>query len=539
MKFKSLVIACSLLISVGPAPASNAAPAELSMTVKQTPNAIEPRVTLYGSLKPNKSGTTVTIEMEKNGAWNATKFTTQVTRAGTWKVVKPATSFESKMRYRAVALVNKKNIQSPMRTIALEKSNDSGVSDPALFIDLVGPGGRIHGTDVSRWQHPNDAKIDFVKMYENGVRFVFIKASDTSEKGDGLALKYAAMDHNAAQAAGIFTGFYHYAYLPDVTDEEGIKRDALAQAQKVVWRLASLGGYGEKDLPYALDLENKCVRYSASGTCIKNATRSAVTLWATTFLASLKEKTGKTPILYSYASFLEGSMNRTKELAQYPLWLAHYGIDPAKPGNQPGVKAGGCFVHSWTSKDCKSQWTFWQYSSCGIAPKYGVPGSRLDLNVFSGSQRSFLDLVKGMWTPTLDDLMPKQEPSNMLLTSQVATSSNKAVSFKVNVTRPTSLPVVTGSVKLVFDAATKPSPAPTQRLIRETSGVWTLSVKGVPAGSYSGKLLYEDVSGTHADATLPVNFVVAQGPEPTPSPSPTPSPTKKPATDGCKGQIRH
>jgi GH25 family lysozyme M1 (1,4-beta-N-acetylmuramidase) len=539
MKFKSLVIACSLLISVGPAPATYAAPSELSMTVKQTPNAIEPRVTLYGTLKPNKSGATVTIEIEKNGAWSPTKFTTQVTRAGTWKVVKPAASFDSKVRYRAVALVNKKNVKSPMRTIALEKSDDLGVSDPALFIDLVGPGGRIHGADVSRWQHPNDAKIDFVKMYENGLRFVFIKASDTTEKGDALSLKYASMDHNAAQAAGIFTGFYHYAYLPDVTDEEGIKRDALAQAQKVVWRLASLGGYGEKDLPYALDLENKCVRYSASGTCLKNATRTAVTLWATTFLASLKEKTGKTPILYSYASFLEGSMNRTKELAQYPLWLAHYGIDPAKPGNQPGVKAGGCFVHSWTSKNCESQWTLWQYSSCGIAPKYGVPGSRLDLNLFSGSQKSFLDLIQGIWTPTLDELMPKQEPSNMLLTAQAATSSDKAVSFKVNVTRPTSLPVVTGSVKLVFDAASKPSPVPTQRLIRETSGVWTLSVKGIPAGNYSGKLLYEDVSGTHADATVPVSFVVAQGPEPTPSPSPTPSPTKKPASDGCKGQIRN
>jgi len=51
--------------------------------------------------------------------------------------------------------------------------------------------------------------------------------------------------------------------------------------------------------------------------------------------------------------------------------------------------------------------------------------------------------------------------------------------------------------------------------------------------------LYEDVSGTHADATVPVNFVVTQGPEPTPSPSPTPTPTKKPATNGCKGQIRN
>jgi len=539
MRIKSLVIACAFTFSVLVSPASSAATSELSMTVKQTPNAVEPRVTLYGTLKPNKSGAMVSIEIEKNGTWSPTKLSTQVTRAGTWKVVKPATVFETKVRYRAVALVNNKTVLSPMRTISIEKMAETAVSDPALFIDVVGPGGRIHGADVSRWQHPNDAKIDFVKMYENGLRFVFIKASDTTEKGDALALKYAAMDHNAAQAAGIYTGFYHYAYLPDVTDEEGIKRDALTQAQKVVWRLASLGGYGEKDLPYALDLENKCVRYSSSGTCLKNATRTAVTLWATTFLASLKEKTGRTPILYSYASFLEGSMMRTKELAQYPLWLAHYGIDPAKPGNQPGVKEGGCFVHSWTSKNCDSQWTLWQYSSCGIAPKYGVPGSRLDLNVFSGSQKSFLELIKGIWTPTLDDLMPKQEPSTMLLTSQSATTTDKAVTFKVNVTRPTSLPVVTGSVKLVFDAVSKPTPLPTQRLVRETSGVWSLSVRGLPTGNFSGKLLYEDVSGTHADSTVPVNFVVAQGPEPTPSPTPTPTPTKKPVTDSCKGQIRN
>jgi hypothetical protein len=300
-----------------------------------------------------------------------------------------------------------------------------------------------------------------------------------------------------------------------------------------------MGGYSDRDLPYALDLENKCVRYSSGGACVKNATRSAVTLWALTFLASLKEKTGRTPFLYSYPSFLEGSMVRSKELAQYPLWLAQYGIDPANPINQPGVKPGGCFVHSWTGANCDSQWTVWQYSSCGIAPKYGVPGSRLDLNVFSGSQKSFLELIKGIWTPTLDDLMPKQEPSTMLLTSQSATTTDKAVTFKVNVTRPTSLPVVTGSVKLVFDAVSKPTPLPTQRLVRETSGVWNLSVRGLPAGNFSGKLLYEDVSGTHAESTVPINFVVAQGPEPTPSPTPTPTPTKKPVTDSCKGQIRN
>jgi hypothetical protein len=92
---------------------------------------------------------------------------------------------------------------------------------------------------------------------------------------------------------GSTQGFTITPVLPDVSTPEEIKQDALAQAQKVVWRLASMGGYSDRDLPYALDLENKCVRYSSTGACQKNATRSAVTLWALTFLASLKEKTAE------------------------------------------------------------------------------------------------------------------------------------------------------------------------------------------------------------------------------------------------------
>jgi len=34
---------------------------------------------------------------------------------------------------------------------------------PLAQIELKGPGGRIHGTDISRWQHPNGKLIDFKK----------------------------------------------------------------------------------------------------------------------------------------------------------------------------------------------------------------------------------------------------------------------------------------------------------------------------------------------------------------------------------------
>ena len=539
MKLKIFLLAVSLVVSIAGAPQSVAASSALSMEIRQTPSASETLLTLYGNLKPNRSGATVKIEVDTNGKWAATRFSTKVTKVGTWKVTALATALDAKVRYRAVSVVAGTSLYSPVRSITIKQQPEFSNADTAQLIELLGPGGRIHGTDISRWQHPNDKPIDFVKKYKAGMRFVFIKASDTREVSDLLALKYAAMDHHAAQAAGLYTGFYHYATLPAVTDPEEIKKDALAQAQKVVWRLASMGGYTERDLPYALDLENKCVRYSSTGACLKNATRGAVTLWATTFLASLKEKTGRTPILYSYPSFLEGSMLRSPELAQYPLWLAQYGIDPANPINQPGVKTGGCYVHSWTGANCDSQWTVWQYSSCGIAPKYGVPGNRLDLNVFRGSPSSFLELAKGIWKPSPVDLMPQQEPTVMTLVDQSSTTTNKSVTFKVNVVRPIGAPVVTGSVKLVFSKESTPLVRPTQTLTRETSGVWTLALKGVAAGTYSGKLLFQDVSGTHAETTSPVTFTVTQGPIPTPKPTPSPTATKKPTTDGCRGQIKN
>jgi GH25 family lysozyme M1 (1,4-beta-N-acetylmuramidase) len=539
MKAKIYLLALSLVVGVIGAPQSIAATSSLSMSIKQTPSASETLLTLYGTLTPKRAGATVKIQVDTDGQWTTTRFTTKVTRVGTWKVTALATALKAKVRYRAVSVIGGKSFYSPIRSITVKQQPEISTADPAQFIDLTGPGGRIHGADISRWQHPNDKAIDFVKMYEAGMRFVFIKASDTRESSDLLAIKYASMDHHAAHAAGIFTGFYHYALLPDVTASDEIKKDALAQAQKVVWRLASMGGYSDKDLPYALDLENNCVRYSSSGGCQKYATRSTVTLWATTFLASVKEKTGRTPILYSYPNFLESAMTRTPELAQYPLWLAQYAIDPANPINQPGLKTGGCYVHSWTGANCDSQWTVWQYSSCGIAPKYGVPGSRLDLNVFRGTPSTFLDLVGGSWTPTLVDLMPRQEPTVLTVVSQSSSTTNKAVTFTVNVVRPSGSPVVTGGVKLVFDKTTTPESKPVQTIVRETSGMWTLSLKGVTAGTFTGKVLFQDVSGTHADSTFPVAFTVEQGPTPTPKPTPSPTATKKPRTDGCRGQIKN
>ena len=403
----------------------------------------------------------------------------------------------------------------------------------------AGPGNRIHGADISRWQHPNDKPINFIKMHSAGLRFVMIKASDSRQDADRLAVKYIAADRKGAQDAGIYTGFYHYALLPDVSTSSALVKDATVQAQKVIWRLASLGGYNEMDFPYALDLENNCVRYRANKSCAKRATKSAVTLWAKTFMGAIKVKTGRTPIFYSYPTFLESAMSRDKELSQYPLWLAQYAIDPAIPTAQPGIKNIGCYVHSWTTSSCKSQWVVWQYTSCGIAPKYGVPGTRLDLNVFRGTQEEFLALASGTWVPEETDLMPHNESTTAILDYMVASATDKYVVFSMQVLRPDSSPVVTGDVKFVSGPNATPFKF-TQSVTRATSGIWKVALKTDMAGTWNGELRFNDPSETHADVALPVTFTLVQGVIPSPTPSPTPKATPKPVTtNGCKNQIKN
>jgi len=419
-------------------------------------------------------------------------------------------------------------------------------------VAALGPGSRIHGIDISRWQHPNGKNIDFKKMYKAGIRFVLIKGSDALDAADTTALKYLKQDRIAAQSAGLYTGFYHYATLPDSVDPTFIAADANAQAQKVVWRLATIGGYSAKDLPVTLDLENNCVRKDPTGNCLKYMNKKFVTLWAQTWLATVALKTGRPPIVYSYPQFLENAMVRSPDFVQYPLWIAHYNINPATTGAQPGVKNVGCYSHSWTTSDCSTQWQIWQYTSCGIGSKYGVPTDRVDLDVFGGTSNDFLALTAGIWIPTRFDFLPVDEPTTMNVISTVSATTKDISQIVVEVLRPSGAPVVTGTVN--FTSLDSLMTNGVQRAVRSASGRWTLNLTKLQSGHYLGLVNYIDETGTHANNAIPVSFDVAGVPSPsaTPSPStsssPTPSispkpsrsPTLKPTpVDVCAGQIRN
>ncbi len=523
-----------VLVSSLLSPAS-AAKSSSSFYLVQTPAFPEQKVTFHGVIKPKVKNAVVRIDVKLGSTWKDTRLRTKSTPSGAWKIQTRATGLEGRTTYRARVTIGNKTLTTGSRTVVIEPA--PAISTPDELIAVTGPGGRIHGTDVSRWQHPYDKPIDFEKMYAAGIRFVMIKASDTRDDADALALKYLLMDRNAAQAAGIYTGYYHYTILPNTTNRDEVIRDAQAQAQKAIWRLSSMGGYTEKDLPYALDLENNCVAASGS-TCTKYAPRSLVTLWAETWLEMMHEKTGRKPFFYSYPTFMEQAMVRSEKLRQYPLWKARYGIDPADLTAEPGRKDFGCFVHSWSTSDCTSLWQIWQYSSCGIGKKYGVASTRIDLNVFRGDTASFLQLTRGVWTPQTGDYLPIKEPTTMFITDIRATSTDKPTRIKVEVKRPSGNPVVTGTVAFRLNGENPKKVDQTP--VRDASGVWTLSLRNLPAGLTEGFIAFVDQTGTHAEIRQNISFNLIQGVEPTPSPTPKPTATKPPVVvDTCKGQIKN
>ena len=199
-------------------------------------------------------------------------------------------------------------------------------------------------------------------------------------------------------------------------------------------------------------------------------------------------------------------------------------------------KKVGCFAHSWTKANCTSDWQIWQYTSCGIGSKYGVPTSRVDLNVFGGDENQFMEFTLGSWQPTPSDMLPVNEPTTMQLLSQSISDTNGTTTFVVNVLRPDNTPVVTGTVS--FKSADTLMKNGTQDAIRSSSGIYTLNITKLQAGNYVGVIEYKDESGVHASGTIPVAFTINQGPTLPPSPSPKPKPKPAPV-DTCKNQIRN
>lgn len=203
-----------------------------------------------------------------------------------------------------------------------------GFSSPSL---AFGPSNDIilDGIDVSDWQ----GDIDFNAVKQSGIDIVYIKAGQGGYEDAMLESNYAK-----AKAAGLNIGFYYY--LTARTTQE-----AAAQAAN----FADILQDKDTDSLPAMDFES-----------FGNLNYQEVNEIALTFMETLAQATGKTPIIYSDLYNARDLFD--EQLAAYPLWIAEYGAStPGDPGK-------------WDS------WVGFQYSSSGSVP--GIDG-RVDMDKFT------------------------------------------------------------------------------------------------------------------------------------------------------------
>lgn len=199
----------------------------------------------------------------------------------------------------------------------------------------AGAGPSLHGIDVSGWQ----GTVDWAAVRRSGRVFAFAKATEGATFVDST---FGPNRVGMAANGLALRGFYHFA-RPD-------RNSAATEASHFLRTIGSLG-LGEVAV---LDLEV--------------APSPKVGDWAAEWLDIVAKATGRTPILYSYQSYLYEIP--TSRLTQYPLWVASWGADDGT------VPATAPKTDRW------SRWTWWQYTSKAAVP--GVAG-RVDDNLFFGS----------------------------------------------------------------------------------------------------------------------------------------------------------
>ena len=203
---------------------------------------------------------------------------------------------------------NSGNITTKEFTLKVKKPKNNSSSNSntnyskTLFSDIVKEHKKdntLIGIDVSSWQ----GNIDFEKVKEAGVEFVFIRVGSTRGiNGEYFVVKQFINNIEGFNSVGIPVGIFFYSYANS-------KKAAIADAK---WVLEQIKGY-DIDLPIVYDWESWSF-YNEF-----NQSFYSTSMNAKAFLEEIK-KAGYQGMLYSSKSYLE----RVWVDIGYPVWLAHY-----------------------------------------------------------------------------------------------------------------------------------------------------------------------------------------------------------------------
>jgi GH25 family lysozyme M1 (1,4-beta-N-acetylmuramidase)/uncharacterized protein with LGFP repeats len=235
-------------------------------------------------------------------------------------------------------------------------SPDHG-SSTATRVGVEATSTTLVGPDVSGWQHPSGAPIDWTKVAGSGQSFTVVKATElytdsTTGKPVLYTNPYLHSDLSGAQAAGLVVGAYAFAHP---------ENSATAQADDFA---AAVGPLPAGSLPPVLDLE------TSGGLSV-----AQLVSWTQTFLARLTSDTRIVPMIYTGPNFWKTYLGNSTAFTAYPLWEAHY-----TTASSPAPIGG------WNT------YSLWQFTDSATIP--GISGSA-DQNRFNGTAVTALSQYSG------------------------------------------------------------------------------------------------------------------------------------------------
>lgn len=174
---------------------------------------------------------------------------------------------------------------------------------------------KIEGIDVSHWE----GDIDFRRVKESGIRFVYIKSSE----GDSYIDPDFERNYREARKNRLKIGFYHYV---TARTEDEARREARHFASVI-------RGKRYHGRP-VMDFES-----------FGSLSRERINEISLAFLQELREASGRPPAIYSDASNAANTFDA--RLTVYPLWIAEYGT------SHPDMQ------NPWR------RWSGWQYADRG------------------------------------------------------------------------------------------------------------------------------------------------------------------------------
>ena len=256
----------------------------------------------------------------------------------------------------------------------------------------------VFGIDVSGW----DSTSDWNSVFNQGVRFVFVKASENTSSDSKFSQHW-----QGSKSVGMYRGAFHFFH----SELDTAAQQATAFIQAV--------GSDRGELPPVLDLEPVLDANKKDISPSGNTLLTRVKTW----LDAVESAFGRKPMIYTSNSYATSHGVNASWLVNYPLWLAQYPwmagthneyTDPAVPPMPGGIPQ---------QPPVFQPWIIWQYTESG---RLNAFSGGIDFNYFNGSLDDLAKLAGTSVVPL---------PSATQYTMQAGdTLSGIAAKFKVSLT---------------------------------------------------------------------------------------------------------